>query len=68
MGDREEATGGQLLSGNAGGVKAALQELAAAGSAEGEIFGFELLWVPDDDEEVLSMDDLIVEWPEIMTC
>ena len=50
------------------GKKQALQELAAAGSAQGEIFGFELLWSPDDDEEVLSMDEVIAEWPEIMTC
>jgi hypothetical protein len=56
MGDREEAVdgngGGALLSGKASAVKAALSELAAAGNGEGEVFGFELLWVPDDDEEV----------------
>ena len=57
-----------MLSGDANGVKAALQELAAAGNAQGEIFGFELLWVPDDDEDVVDMDEVIVDWPEIMTC
>ena len=73
MGDREEAVGGRggankLLSGDAAGVKAALGEIAAAGSGEGEVFGFELLWVPDDDDDELSMDDVMVDWPEIMTC
>ena len=70
MGDREDAVGvkGGMLSGDAAGVKAALEELAAAGSAPGEIFGFELLWVPDDDEETLEMDDLLIEWPELISC
>ena len=72
MGDREDATGGkgggEVLSGDARGVKAALQELAAAAGAEGEIFGFELLWVPDDDEDVVDMDQIMIDWPEIMTC
>jgi uncharacterized membrane protein len=72
MGNREDAIGGggasKLLSGDAKGMKAALQELAAAGSAEGEIFGFELLWVPDDDDEVVDMDEVLQEWPELMTC
>ena len=70
MGDREDAVGGQstdALSGDARQVKAVLQELAAAASAEDEVFGFELLWCPDDDEETLDMDEVIVEWPEIMT-
>ena len=35
---------------------------------EGEIFGFELLWVPDDDEDVVDMDQIMIDWPEIMTC
>ena len=70
MGDREDAVGGRdkMLSGDSVGVKAALSEIAAAGSSEGQVFGFELLWVPDDDDEDLSMDDLMVDWPEIMTC
>ena len=70
MGDREDAVGGpdKMLSGDARATKAALQEIAAAGSAEGEIFGFELLWTPDDDSETLEMDEIMTEWPEIMTC
>ena len=57
-----------MLSGDAVRCKAALQELAAAGGAEGEIFGFELLWTPDDDDETLDLDEMNTEWPEIMTC
>ena len=70
MGDREDCVGGadKLLSGDAIRVKAALEELAAAGSAEGEIFGFELLWVPDDDMETVDMDEVLADWPEIMSC
>lgn len=70
MGDREDAVGGRdaMLSGNALGVKALLQELAAAGQSEGEVFGFELMWVPDDDDETVDMDDVMTEWPEVMTC
>lgn len=70
MGDREDSVGGRdkMLSGDARGIKSALEELAAAGSAEGEVFGFELLWVPDDDEDVVSIDDIMTDWPEIMSC
>ena len=69
MGDREDAVGNpKMLSGDALGVKAALEELAAAGQVEGEIYGFELLWVPDDDEDVLDMDDLTTDWPELLSC
>ena len=39
-----------------------------AGQVEGEIYGFELLWVPDDDEDVLDMDDLTTDWPELLSC
>ena len=42
--------------------------MRGAGSAEGEIFGFELLWVPDDDDEVLDMDEVMTAWPEVLTC
>lgn len=72
MGNREDAVGGKeggkFLSGDASGIKAALAELAAAGNAGGEIFGFELMWVPDDDEEALSMEDVAADWPEVLTC
>ena len=38
------------------------------GKSEGEIFGFELLWVPDDDDESLEMDEVYIDWPELITC
>ena len=48
-------------------MKAALQELAAAGSGE-DVLAFELFWVPGSDDEVVDMDEIYVDWPELMRC
>lgn len=70
-GDREEAIGARerSLSGDAPAVLNALQELAAAGGAPGSVLAFELLWVPGaDDDEELEMEEVTLNWPELITC
>jgi hypothetical protein len=67
MGDREEEIG-KSFAGDARAMRAALEELAAAGSADEEVFAFELFWVPGADDDVLQMDEVVLEWPELMTC
>jgi uncharacterized membrane protein len=68
MGDREaEVTKGDF-SGDARRMKASLQELAAAGNGDEEVFGFELFWVPGEDNEVLDQDEVMLDWPELMPC
>ena len=66
MGDREAQLGGTSFSGDAARLQTALQELAAA--AEGEVFAFELLWVPGSDDETLDADAVMIDWPELMPC
>lgn len=66
-GDREEAVTGSLQ-GDAGRLRDALQELAAAGNGAGEVLAFELLWVPAEDEETIEMDDVLLDWPDLMPC
>lgn len=74
MGDCEDevlagaraAAGEPVLSGDAAAAKRALEEMASAGP--GEVFAFELMWVPDDNDESLSMDDIIMDWPELVQC
>ena len=65
MGDRELP---RSFAGDAGAMRVALEELAAAASADSEVFAFELLWVPGSDDEVLEMDEVYLEWPELMSC
>eukprot|EP00967_Tisochrysis_lutea_P156653 scaffold316111_cov26-Tisochrysis_lutea.AAC.2 len=67
MGDREEEIG-KSFAGDARAMRAALEELAAAGRADEEVFAFELFWVPGEDDDVLDMDEVNLEWPELMTC
>mmetsp|Transcript_12341 Transcript_12341/g.23243 ORF Transcript_12341/g.23243 Transcript_12341/m.23243 type:complete len:313 (-) Transcript_12341:50-988(-) len=67
MGDREE----EIQSSFQGGVsamKTALEELSAASNDVESIFGFELLWVPGGDDEVLNEEEVIIDWPELMPC
>ena len=33
-----------------------------------EVLALELFWVPGEDEEVLDADEIILDWPELMTC
>jgi uncharacterized membrane protein len=67
MGDREQELG-KSFAGDARAMRAALEELAAAGSADEEVFAFELFWVPGEDHDVLQMDEVVLEWPELMSC
>jgi len=67
MGDREEEIS-KSFAGDVKAMRAALEELAAAGAAYEEVFGFELFWVPGNDNEVLDMDEVVLEWPELMSC
>jgi uncharacterized membrane protein len=41
---------------------------ADAAAAEGEVFAFELLWVPGSDDETLDADAVMIDWPELMPC
>jgi len=66
-GDRAEELGG-LFAGDAKMMRMALEELAAAGNADEQVFAFELFWVPGEDDEVLDMDEVLLEWPELMSC
>lgn len=67
LGDRE-ATLGQSFAGNIQAMRVALEELAVAGNAEEEVFAFELFWVPGGDDEVLDSDEVLMDWPELMSC
>jgi len=67
MGDRTEGEPREFH-GDAVGVQQALQEIAAASQAPDEVFAFELLWVPGDEESSLDMDEVNVDWPELVTC
>ena len=66
-GDRENVVP-RSFSGDASATKRALEELAAAGSAVGEVLALELFWVPGEVNEVLDTDELIMDWPELMPC
>ena len=68
MGDREEQVTKGDFQGDASRMKAGLQELAAAGNGDDEVFGFELFWVPGEDDEVLEQDEVMLDWPELMPC
>ena len=68
IGDREEELGATDFSGDARSLQKALEEISAAGNGDGEMLAFELFWVPGDDDEVLMMDDITLEWPELISC
>ena len=33
-----------------------------------KVLAFEIFWVPGSDEEVLEMDEIYMDWPELMPC
>ena len=66
-GDSEERVS-KSFSGDAAAMRAALEELNAAGKADEEVLALELFWVPGEDDEVLDSDEIILDWPELMTC
>ena len=67
MGDREESMR-RSFAGDAGAMKAALQEVYAGARAVDEVFAFELFWVPGADDEVLDMDEMVLDWPQLIQC
>ena len=64
-GDRMDALKVKSSQGDARMAKDALEELSAGGSDE--VLAFELFWVPGDDG-TLDMDELFVDWPELIRC
>jgi len=67
LGDREEQIT-KSFNGDAAKMAEALQEVAAAGNADEEVYAFELFWVPGDDSEVLQMEEVNQDWPELIQC
>lgn len=67
IGDREE-TIAKSFSGDSAKMRAALEELAAAGKGDGEVLALELFWVPGSDDEVLDIDEVNIDWPELLPC
>ena len=67
MGDREPQLARQS-SGSSADAKAALQEMAASANTDGEVFAFELFWVPGSNKEVIDMDQVTLAWRELMPC
>ena len=66
-GDREDVVP-RSFGGDANAMKRGLEELAAAGSAVGEVLALELFWVPGEVDEVLDSDEVVMDWPELMPC
>jgi len=67
LGDREEQIT-KSFNGDAAKMAEALQEVAAGGNADEEVYAFELFWVPGDDSEVLQMEEVNQDWPELIQC
>ena len=67
LGDREEQIT-KSFNGDAAKMAEALQEVAAAGNADEEVYAFELFWVPGEDSEVLQMEEVNQDWPELIQC
>jgi len=65
-GDREAALGGADFAGSATAMQTALEELAAARAEDA--LAFELFWVPGDDSEALEMEEVVLDWPQLMPC
>jgi uncharacterized membrane protein len=65
MGDRQLP---QTFNGDSEAMRSALEEVAAAGNGLDQVFAFELLWVPGSDEEALDMDEVNIDWPELLRC
>lgn len=68
MGDRTRDGMKPSSSGDAVEMKAVLEEMAAAANGEEEVFAFELFWVPGGTKEVVDMDQVMLDWPELMPC
>jgi uncharacterized membrane protein len=64
-GDRTDTVATES-SGDAKAAQLALEELGAGGNDE--VLAFELFWVPGDDETSLTMEEVTMDWPELITC
>lgn len=48
-------------------LREAIQELAAEVSVEDNLLGAELLWTPEDNNDVMEKDDMFLNFPELIT-
>ena len=48
-------------------LREALQTLAAEVSVEDNLLGAELLWTPEDANDVMDRDDMFLNFPELVT-
>ena len=48
-------------------LRQALQNLAAEVSVEDNLMGAELLWTPEDANDVMDRDDMFLNFPELVT-
>ena len=48
-------------------LRDAIQDLASEVAVEGNLMGAELLWTPEDANDVMDRDDLFLNFPELVT-
>jgi uncharacterized membrane protein len=47
-------------------LRGAIQDLAAAVSVEDNIIAAEVLWTPEDDNDVMDRDEMFLNFPELI--
>jgi len=52
---------------SAADLREAIQSLAAEVSVEDNLLGAELLWTPEDANDVMDRDDMFLNFPELVT-
>lgn len=52
---------------NSQDLRDAIQDLAAEVSVEGNLMGAELLWTPEDTNDVMDRDDMFLNFPELIS-
>ena len=65
-GDMRERIG-ENVAGSDAATHKALSELAAEATGEDVVVAAELMWCPDEPEEILGMSDLVESWPELLS-
>ena len=58
---------GERVAGSDAATHAALSELAAQATGADAVVAAELMWCPDEPEEVLGLPDLVESWPELLS-
>ena len=48
-------------------LRDAIQQLAADVSVEDNLLGAELLWTPEDANDIMDRDDMFLNFPELVT-